>query len=242
MERLQAARKRFRHRFWKKKHDKTWINAGLTPDVMVEPQGGEEVSQKCVDQGVSLALGRIQAGQCPFCGNQLHQRRVFGGWKALTVGGLAMNGHCLQCFPITAFTERNKPGTPKTVDSEDGNPLDEKKMMLSIDPDRLSHVSELSGSFYCDIHKLTWRRRKARKYAFLDGLPIWSSDVCLWLQGPSTLAITPNRTIRRVDSQDYSLIASIEGTHCVQTCNTNLLCGLAEELESETKFWKKRRS
>mmetsp|Transcript_12961 Transcript_12961/g.30717 ORF Transcript_12961/g.30717 Transcript_12961/m.30717 type:complete len:160 (+) Transcript_12961:147-626(+) len=155
-ERLRAAGKRFKQRFFKKNHDKTWINAGLTPDVMVVPNdtNGLEDSQ-CVDQGVSLALKRIQMGQCPFCGIQLHKRGVFGGWKALTVGGLAMNGHCLQCFPITAFTERNKPGTPKTAESDDGNPFDEDKMMLSVDADRLSHVSELSGSFYCDIKQLT---------------------------------------------------------------------------------------
>lgn len=155
--RLQAAGKRLKQRFFKKKHDKTWINAGLTPDVMVVPQDkfGSEDSQRCVDQGVSLALKRIQVGQCPFCGNQLHKRKVFGGWKALTVGGLAMKGHCLQCFPITAFRERKKPGTPKTVESDDCNALDEKKMMLSVDADRLSHVSDLSGSFYCDIKELT---------------------------------------------------------------------------------------
>lgn len=150
--RLQA----FKRRFFPKKHNKTWINAGLTPDVIVPKDTSDEDSHQCVDQGVSLALGRIQAGQCPFCGNQLHQRRLLGGWKALTVGGLVMRGHCLQCFPITAFVERNKPGTPKTVESDDdGNFLDEKKMMLRVDPDRLSHVSELSGSFYCDINHLT---------------------------------------------------------------------------------------
>ncbi|CAJ1945127.1 unnamed protein product [Cylindrotheca closterium] len=153
---LRAAGKRLKARFFKKKHHKTWINAGLTPDVVNnENTSGEDPQQCPVDKGVSLALKLIQAGQCPFCANQLHKRRVFGGWKALTVGGLAMNGHCLQCFPITSFTERKKPGTPETVDSDYANVFDEQKMTLKIDADRLSHVSELSGSFYCDIKQLT---------------------------------------------------------------------------------------
>jgi hypothetical protein len=108
-----------------------------------------EGSQRGVDQGVSLALKRIQNGECPFCGIRTHSRTLFGSMRAITVGGNVMNGHCLRCFPIAAFTKLNKPDTPKS------HPLDEAAMLLCIDGDRLSHVSELSGSFYCDIKQLT---------------------------------------------------------------------------------------
>jgi hypothetical protein len=154
--RYKATAKFLKQRF--QRSHKTWINAGLTPDVLVPDNSEVEGSHRGVDLGVSLAWKRIQNGECPFCGIPTHSRTLFGSLRAITVGGSVMNGHCLRCFPIAAFTKLNKPDTPKTLDTVSGNihqPLDEADMLLSIDRDRLSHVSELSGSFYCDIKHLT---------------------------------------------------------------------------------------
>jgi hypothetical protein len=154
--RCKATTKFLKQRF--QRSDKTWINAGLTPDVMAQDNNEVEGSQGGIDQRVLLALKRIEKGECPFCGIPTHSRTLFGSMRAITVGGSVMNGHCLRCFPIAAFTKLNKADTPKSSDAVvdfTRQPLDEADMLLSIDRRRMSHVSELSGSFYCDIKHLT---------------------------------------------------------------------------------------
>lgn len=142
-----------------KRSNKTWINAGLTLDVLVPNNGdGFDGSQRGVSHGVSLALKRIECGACPFCGIPTHRRTFFGSMRAITVGGSVMNGHCLRCFPIAAFSKIKKPDTPTTANAVTeilDQQLDEADMLLDIDRDKLSHVSDLSGSFYCDIKHLS---------------------------------------------------------------------------------------
>eukprot|EP00980_Cylindrotheca_fusiformis_P001258 scaffold332_cov117-Cylindrotheca_fusiformis.AAC.18 len=152
----KAATKCLKNPFQQRSKEKTWINAGLTPALLTEEDcETDNHPLKGVDQGVTLALKRIQSGECPFCGIPTHRRTLFGSMRALTVGGNVINGHCLLCFPVAAFTEAKKPKTAnRNVDKTERDL--ESDMVLSVNRDRgLSFVSELSGSYYCDINELT---------------------------------------------------------------------------------------
>jgi hypothetical protein len=154
---LKATKDRIKKRFRRRSKQKTWFNAGLTPDVVFEKENAEG-SSKRLNPGVSLALKRIRNGKCPFCGIPTHTRTIFGGLKTNTIGGDVMNGHCLRCFPISDFTER-RPNTPNSENAVDGQISKggetKSDMLLFCDSDRVSHVSELSGSFYCNINELS---------------------------------------------------------------------------------------
>lgn len=160
MKAFKARFARFRAKYFQKSH-KTWFNAGLTPDIVIETEnagarGSKDAAE--VDPSVSLALKRIQTGECPFCGIKTHSRTIFGALNANTVGGSVLNGHCLRCFPIAAF-RKNRPQTPTSTGAVETRPSteDETKsdLLLVCDSDRFSHVSELSGSFYCNINELS---------------------------------------------------------------------------------------